>query len=252
MEEMWKGVFGYEGLYEVSSFGAVKSIGRNKSVGNNGGIYNLGDILLKPRKSRGYNVVVLCKLGKTKNFLVHRLVAGAFLENKDNKATVNHINGNKTDNRLENLEWATSSEQQRHALSTGLRDKTKGEKSNLAKLKEEDIFEIRRLYKTGFYRMGNIAKKFNIAKNTVNSIVHSYTWKHLGGESIKNIDTSMIFPSRFKIKLEDLPVIWHLHFVQNMNYIEIGRIFNCCRKTISKVVKNNNKYLTIYNNAQYQ
>lgn len=252
MEEIWKDIVGYEGLYEVSSLGSVKSIGRSKLVGINGGTYNLGDMLLKPRKSRGYNVVVLCKLGKTKNFLVHRLVAAAFLENKDNKATVNHINGNKTDNRLENLEWATPSEQQKHAFSIGLRDSSIGENCNFSKLKKEDIFEIRRLYKTGFYRMGEIAKKFNVAKNTVNSIVHGYTWKHLGGESIKNIDTSMIFSGRFKIKLDDLPVIWHLYFVQNMNYIEIGRIFNCCRKTISKVVNNSNKYLTIYQNAQYK
>lgn len=252
MEEIWKDVAGYEGLYQVSSFGRVKSLGRDKPVGLNGGSYNLGDRILKLGTRRLYKSVVFSKNGVVKPFAVHRLVAQHFLENKNNKTTVNHINGDKADNRFENLEWATPSEQQRHALSTGLRDKTKGENSNLAKLKEEDIFEVRRLYKTGLYRMREIAEKFNTSVKNVNSIVHSYTWKHLGGESIKNIDTSMIFPSRFKIKLEDLPVIWHLYFVSNMNYIEIGRIFNCCRKTISKVINNSSKYLTIYQHAQYK
>lgn len=252
MQEIWKDIVGYEGLYQISSFGRVKSIGRDKSVGAERGFYNIGDIYLKYSERRGYNGVSLCKNGKVKPFSVHRLVAKHFLENKDNKTTVNHINGNKKDNRLENLEWATPSEQQQHAFSIGLRNNSIGENSNFSKLKEEDIIEIRRLYKTGFYRMGEIAKKFNIAKNTVNSIVHNYTWKHLGGDSIKNIDRSMIFSSRFKIKLDELPAIWHLYFVSGMNYVQIGRIFNCCRKTISKVINNNSKYLTIYQNAQYK
>lgn len=107
--EVWRDIPGYEGLYQVSTQGNVKSLRRN---GN----------FLKPRKDhKGYMNVALTWKCKSKHFKVHRLVALAFIPNPENKRTVNHIDGNKENNNLENLEWATHSENIIHANKIGLR-----------------------------------------------------------------------------------------------------------------------------------
>jgi len=105
---MWKPVVGYEGLYEVSDTGQVRSLPRNGTVS-----YSR---ILRPNNVRGYLQVALQKNGKRKDFKVHRLVADAFIPNPERKRTVNHIDGNKGNNRVENLEWATDSENQLHSV----------------------------------------------------------------------------------------------------------------------------------------
>lgn len=93
--EKWKDIFGYDGMYQVSDLGRVRSKKYGKTR------------VLRPGKlSTGYLTVVFCKDGKQKSFFVHRLVAQAFIEN-DNifNTEVNHINEDKTDNRVDNLEW---------------------------------------------------------------------------------------------------------------------------------------------------
>ena len=99
MEEIWKDIEGYEGLYQISNKGRVKSLGNDRKR---------KDKILKPGKTRkGYLRVMLSKKGKIKGWLVHRLVAKAFLDNQDNFPDVNHRNEDKQDNRLENLEFCT-------------------------------------------------------------------------------------------------------------------------------------------------
>lgn len=101
MEEIWKDVIGYEGLYQVSNFGRVKSLG-------NGGSKNSkfsSERILKQLNRNGYFGVCFCKDGKKKIYLVHRLVATAFLPNPDNLPQVNHKDQCKTNNVCSNLEW---------------------------------------------------------------------------------------------------------------------------------------------------
>jgi hypothetical protein len=113
--EVWVPVHGYESLYEVSNLGRVKSLGRVHEVGNKGGIRKReAKILSQTLNVYGYLIVSLHKSGKLKSAKVARLVCAAFHPNQENKKTVNHINGNKCDNRVDNLEWATYSEQQIH------------------------------------------------------------------------------------------------------------------------------------------
>lgn len=109
MEEEWRDIVGYEGIYEVSSLGRVKSLpwdGHHKT-----------EIILKPYKMRsGYlQVSLYSNGGGQKRYLIHRLVAMAFLNNPDNLPQVNHIDGNKANNALSNLEWTTVSENNLHA-----------------------------------------------------------------------------------------------------------------------------------------
>lgn len=107
--EQWQDIPGYEGLYQVSTLGRIKG--------------NRGIKSLRIDK-RGYLTVWLCKDSIQKNYKAHRLVALAFIPNPENKATVNHIDGNKQNNCVENLEWATHSENINHANRTGLRTVT--------------------------------------------------------------------------------------------------------------------------------
>lgn len=105
MEEQWKSVIGYEGQYEVSSLGRVKSVQRKAK--NNHGVRTVPECMMKIQHSpTGYCQVVLCKNGQNhKSQFIHRLVAQAFLENPDNLTEVNHKDEDKTNNRVENLEW---------------------------------------------------------------------------------------------------------------------------------------------------
>tara|TARA_R110002167_G_scaffold361407_1_gene579712 strand:+ start:1003 stop:1464 length:462 start_codon:yes stop_codon:yes gene_type:complete len=120
--EIWKSIKDYEN-YEVSNLGRVKSIRNGK------------DVFLKFRDNgKGYNVSALYNKGVRKDIKVHRLVAINFIENKYNKPQVNHINGIKSDNNSDNLEWCTNKENTIHSYSLGLQK---------TKLTKEDVNYIR-------------------------------------------------------------------------------------------------------------
>lgn len=120
MNEIWKDVVGYEGLYQVSNLGRVKRVRGRDSRGN---LRN--ERVLKPRSIHGYMIAHLCKDGTPSNKAVHRLVAEAFLNNPNNLPEVNHIDGDKTNNLVSNLEWISSSDNSLHAFRLGLRTANK-------------------------------------------------------------------------------------------------------------------------------
>jgi len=115
--EIWKDIEGFNGLYQVSNLARVKSLKCGKTK------------ILKQNNSNGYLIVSFNKNGEREYPRVHRLVAKAFILNPENKSQVNHKNGIKTDNKLENLEWCTAQENMRHAFDTGLKVGKKGENS---------------------------------------------------------------------------------------------------------------------------
>jgi hypothetical protein len=113
----WKDIKGYEGIYQVSDTGEVKSLDRMtiyRMYGKESPTFITGKPLCKRRDKYGYNKVVLCKDGRAKAFMVHRLVAEAFIDNVDNLATVNHKDMNKRNNNVKNLEWADNIYQCNH------------------------------------------------------------------------------------------------------------------------------------------
>ena len=115
MKEIWKDIKNYEGQYQVSSFGKVKSLNYKRS--------GKEKILSAGRSNTGYLTVVLCNNKNRKTFYIHKLVAEAFINNIKNKSEVNHIDGNKENNCVNNLEFCTTKENIQHAWKKGLCEK---------------------------------------------------------------------------------------------------------------------------------
>lgn len=174
--EVWKYIKGYENLYLISNLGNIKSLPKKTRKGIR---------LLKPVKTQHYFTIDLVKEKKVKKYLLHRLVAQTFLENKENKPQVNHIDGDKSNNSIKNLEWNTRSENQLHSISTGLRT-TVGAKNSQCKLSDnlvKQIFYDKRIYKL-------ISKDFGISIPTVCDIKRGYSWTHITG--MKNLKKQIL------------------------------------------------------------
>ena len=167
---------GYEDYLLVSSEGRVRSVDRT-IIRSDGRYHNHPSKLKKLiKRSNGYLKVDVCDTSKGlyKQLSVHRLVATTFIPNLENKPTVNHKDGNKLNNSVDNLEWATYSEQQLHAFNTGLKTH-KGENSPTSKLREDDVRFIRESNLKGV----ELAKMFNISRQNISDIKRRKTWKHI-------------------------------------------------------------------------
>lgn len=128
--EIYKDVVGYEGLYQVSNLGNVKRISNYKCVNKK----YLDNYTLKPLDNgKGYYRIKLCKNNLSKRVMLHRIIAEAFIPNPNNYKTINHINGDKKDNRIENLEWCTQSQNVLHAFKNGLKVIPKGDTNKLSR-----------------------------------------------------------------------------------------------------------------------
>lgn len=153
-----------------------KEIYNNYIIYPNGVIYNTCiKKELKQRIVNKYKVVTLYINKKRKDIKVHRLVALSFLDNIENKPFVNHIDGNKLNNNVSNLEWCTHRENIDHAILNGLID-FYGEKNPSSKLKKEDILKIRSMYFSGNFSHRSLARKFSISKTQVGRIIRLESW----------------------------------------------------------------------------
>lgn len=169
-DEIWRPVVGFEGYYSVSDQGRVR---REKSVT----FGKLGHILATPDRGNGYLVVSLCRDGRKRNESVHRVVAAAFIGPADGQE-VNHINGVKSDNRLVNLEYVTSSENQHHVYRTGLQS-AKGERNGQAKLGPDDVRAIRASATGGRGESAEFAQQYGVSEATIRDVLKRRTWPDL-------------------------------------------------------------------------
>lgn len=183
--EIWKPVIGHEDKYEVSNLGNVRSIDRTVEQVSCQGTpctRRLKGKQLKPKTTQfGYYSVNLYTVssGRSDTF-IHRIVAEAFIPNPEGKTQVNHINGIKKDNRIENLEWVTPSENVQHSYSIGIHKVSTGENHGLTKISEEDVRFIRENFKKRdpIYGATGLGKRFGVCPQTVLNIVNQKTWQY--------------------------------------------------------------------------
>lgn len=121
LKREWKEIKGYEGKYIISNYGEIISLPRYKRNNSKLQYVEPKEILRYVNKKNGYVYVQLWNNAKYKNIRLHKLVAENFIENIENKPQINHIDGNKKNNRVDNLEWCTASENIRHAYKIGLK-----------------------------------------------------------------------------------------------------------------------------------
>ncbi len=176
MKEEWKDVVGYEGKYKVSNLGRVISLARKNRTKDR--------ILPGILSNDGYLMVKLCSAPNPVNKIgIHRIVGIAFLSESRTKEKVfiNHKNGIKTDNRVENLEWCTPRENNLHAFRTGLSKYVvpkRGSQHGNAVLKECDVLAIRKLIADNMTDI-KIAQKFGVVPSCIHKIRSGKNWGHL-------------------------------------------------------------------------
>ncbi len=173
MAEIWRDVINYEGLYQVSNRGRVKSLERivHRSSKKRGEKQSVGVKILKQNHVGRDNLMVrLCKNATELDFLVHRLVATAFIPNPNNLPEVNHKDGYRRNNHLKNLEWMTHLDNIRHARKNCLYP---------TRLKETSVRIIKRLLEIGEQSQREIAEEFGVAQQAISNINCGATWSWL-------------------------------------------------------------------------
>lgn len=177
MKEIWKSIKGYEGYYEVSNHGNVRTVTRFISNSGKHGMWYKSRSLKFNVDKDGYNTVALQKDGKVKRVKVHRVVLSTFTD--DNDMQVNHIDGNKSNNHVNNLEWVTCSENIKHAFNIGLKTQV-GSKNNCSKLTESIVIQICDFFKNTTFTNKQIAEMFDIKSDeTIRRIRKRVSWTHV-------------------------------------------------------------------------
>lgn len=162
--EIWKDIAGYEGKYKVSSFGNVKSF-----------LIDSKGKLLKPRlhkitKTYSYLSVAL----QDKSFSIHRLVAQAFIPNKEKKPCVNHKDSNSLNNHVFNLEWCTHKENTSHAIQSGNMKKFV---QGSTKLTKSEVLQIRAMHKE--FTQEQLASMYKVSRQNISNIIRRKTFIHI-------------------------------------------------------------------------
>jgi len=176
--EIWKSIEKFDNQYEVSNEGRVRSK-QAVILRSNGRQHTRASKILKPADSgRGYYGGAVCVNKKMTTYKVHRLVAEAFCDRLGEDLEVNHIDGNKLNNRAENLEWVTRSENVKHAVRTGLLPVTRGSQRTQATIDESQVREIKRLMAQGVQRK-QICEQVGCSIHVYKDIQRGKSWNHV-------------------------------------------------------------------------
>ena len=174
MTEEWRDIEGFDGYYQVSNTGKVRSYG-----GKNGRTKGEWYFRALSKTYDGYLKIRLVQGGKDITQRVHTLVARAFIPNPNNFETVNHKDGDKTNNNVDNLEWVDRSQQMIHAYKLGLKKPKRGAENSQAKLTAEDVRYIRSHYKrnTPGYSTVTLSKQFGVSNRVIGLITRGLSYK---------------------------------------------------------------------------
>jgi hypothetical protein len=234
MEEVFKPVVGYEGYYEVSNFGNVYSVDRE--------ILTIRGFFEKRKRRKmnfmyakaGYVCVCLSRDNKNNRTFVHRLVAMAFIPNPENKPQVNHKDLNKANNRVDNLEWNTALENNKHAQLN--KANSFGESHYRAKLTEEIVKEIRYIYRSQLYSFADLAAIYGVSAHTMRSLIIGKIWRNVDypTQSYREVNREKL-SAELKKKLIEL----------NITQTQLAETIGSCRADICRAVSGNMAGLNI-------
>lgn len=185
MDEIWSAVVGMDATHEVSNMGRVRTIARSYAGGRkrlcgDRSVMKIRQRILDPYMGpRGYLLVSMCANRRSNVRVLHRVVAETFIGPAPSpRHQVNHVDGNKLNNRVDNLEWCTPQENSQHAYDMGLKQPSQGMAHGRAKLTDENVREIRKLLREGLSQR-KIAKRFGVASPQINRISLRKAWSHL-------------------------------------------------------------------------
>ena len=171
--EIWKDIVEYEGIYQVSNLGRVKSIHNTYTHNQNG-------MRIPSTVGCGYLAVALYKNSKGKNHKIHRLLAQYFIPNPHNYKCVNHIDGNKLNNSLDNLEWCTSAHNNKHAWDIGLKRVVHlRDKHANVQFTDNEVRELRKITRSGLYSCASIARAYKVSNDCIYNIKNGRTYRYV-------------------------------------------------------------------------
>ena len=221
--EIWEDIKGYEGYYQISETGKVLSV-RNSFI-------------LSPTTSNGYKEVVL-SVNHIKGYkLIHRLVAEAFIPNVDNKPEVNHIDGDKLNNNINNLEWVTRVENAKHAGANGLMPS--GEKNHMVVLSKSDVNKIIKLRYIHKLEVEDIANLFNVSISHLSQVVNGDTW-HFEDEKLVGLREGLLNykPNPLSdVNESNVHKVLELRYEQGLSYTKISDALHIPKTTVGRIIK---------------
>ena len=189
-KEIWKDIQGYEGIYQVSNYGRIKSLGRYYFSGMYNAIKKYqNENIRKIEKTRdGYIMVALCKDGKIKKYLVHRLVAEHFIDNQDNLPQINHIDENKQNNYYKNLEWCSN----KYNINYGMRNEKARKSMTKIKGRKVNQYDLKNNFIKQYSSINGASKQFNRKGSNIRNCcigkqktAYGFKWKYADDVAIK-------------------------------------------------------------------
>lgn len=221
--EEWRDIEGYPD-YQVSNIGRIRTF----KIGQNGKIMSPEINKHRDRKKGYLRLGLVDPNGKRKFELVHRLVAMAFIPTLDNSLQINHINGVTDDNRVENLEWCTHSQNAKHCYNVLYPGCFRGELHRMTSLKNEDALNIYKLTQTSNMTLEEIANKYSIDKSVVSSIKRGRCWSHVTGQKY--------IPSQKKpLTDKEILEVYKLAIEGKMKYIDIASKYGISKGEVSNI-----------------
>lgn len=178
-KEIWIDIIGYEDMYQVSTFGRIKSLNRIVKHPNGKSDFPIRGRIRAFNIRNNYFGCTVNKDNKKIHISVHRFVAIHFIPNPENKPQVNHIDGNKLNNNVENLEWCTAKENTKHAIKNGLLVHKRGEQKTQSILTEEAVIEIRKIDKYDIDAKNLAQIKYGVSRSAINDVIARRKWKHV-------------------------------------------------------------------------
>jgi Trp operon repressor len=172
MSEKWLPVVGYEDVYSVSNFGKIRREKPYKST-------KVGRILVGGKNPQGYSIFGLYKNGTRHYMALHTIVTNAFLGQRPKDKVVNHKDGNKLNNNIQNLEYVTVKENNDHAKNTGLLRPLRGEDKVEAKLTEKNVKQMRSDYLNKIKSQKELTQEYGISIACVSRTVNRKSWQHI-------------------------------------------------------------------------